>query len=354
MLGFIDCFFVIKGFLMKRLLLVLVFCLVAPSQAEFDAWRVARILSETVFGAAIGFLLAAKAAEALKSTEKFEELLALAESGDAVAQYRLAYSYEYGNVWEAEESLSIDPEIAFYWYECSANQGYICAERALAFCYFNSYGCEKDYKKSFEWSLKAAAQGSTRAEKLLGILLFDGMGCEQNYEQAAYWLKKAADKNSSEANHYLGWMYQNGLGVPVDCKQAARFYKKASYAADFFSTSQNNLGYLYMYGLGVRESGDKAIFWYKVGAKNGSAYAMCSLGHAYYLGNCGLVVNYENAFYWFDLASQGGNAESNYYLGQMYEKGIGLSQDLKKAIEYYAKGAALGCSCCEAELKKRQ
>ena len=107
---------------MKRLLLVLVFCLVAPSQAEFDARRVARILSAAVFGAAISFL-AAKAAEALKSTEKFEELLALAESGDAVAQYRLAYSYEYGNVWAAEESLFIDPEIAFYWYECSANQG---------------------------------------------------------------------------------------------------------------------------------------------------------------------------------------------------------------------------------------
>ena len=49
--------------------------------------------------------------------------------------------------------------------------------------------------------------------------------------------------------------------------------------------------------------------------------------------------NYEDAALLFEIAASAGHAESAYWLGYLYENGLGVEQDSKKAAKYYQKAA---------------
>ena len=63
----------------------------------------------------------------------FDELLKQAESGDVEAQYKLALRYH------RADGVEEDFEKALYWYEQSANRGYLNAQAWLGSNYRNGY-----------------------------------------------------------------------------------------------------------------------------------------------------------------------------------------------------------------------
>lgn len=79
----------------------------------------------------------------------FDELLKLAENGDVEAQYKLALCYHKAN------GVEEDFEKALYWYEQSANRGYLKAQSWLGCNYRNGYNygmrVEKDFDKALYW-----------------------------------------------------------------------------------------------------------------------------------------------------------------------------------------------------------
>ncbi|MDE6850611.1 MAG: sel1 repeat family protein, partial [Clostridia bacterium] len=91
----------------------------------------------------------------------FDELLKSAESGNAEAQYELALRYHKGN------GVEIDFEKALYWYEQSANRGYVNAQAWLGSnyrCGYNYGMCvDVDYEKALYWYGKAAEQGDVES-----------------------------------------------------------------------------------------------------------------------------------------------------------------------------------------------
>ncbi len=98
----------------------------------------------------------------------------LAEQGDANAQYKLGYMYNYG------------------------------------------LGVPQNSAEAAKWYGRAADQSDANAQYKLGRLYFFGLGVPTSYAEAAKWYGRAADQSDANAQYKLGSMYFSGQGVPVD------------------------------------------------------------------------------------------------------------------------------------------
>ncbi len=147
-----------------------------------------------------------------------------------------------------------------------AEQGDADAQYQLCSEYIWSYD-GADLNKSFDWCLKAAKQGHTSAQFSVGQSYYFGLstvegptkgqGVLQNYHKALKWFEKAASKGDSESMLHLGTMYQNGYGVRQDHTKAIQWFKKADSARGAFS-----LGLIYADGDGVKKDRVLAKEWY--------------------------------------------------------------------------------------------
>jgi len=117
--------------------------------------------------------------------EKYKELLPLAVSGNAEAQYDVGEMLERGR------------------------------------------GVNKDTAQAFQWYLKSAEQGNPKAAYRAGLAYLKGNGVDKNEESALKWLQMSADRGYERANYYLGVMHEKGDGVPVNYTRALSHYKKA-------------------------------------------------------------------------------------------------------------------------------
>ncbi len=76
-------------------------------------------------------------------------------------------------------------------------------------------------------------------------------------------------------------------------------------------------------------------------ANNGNSKAQCALGAIYDLG-IGVTKDYKKAINWYTKAAEQGIAEAQHNLGAMYHKGRGVFKDYKKAVNWYTKAAEQG------------
>jgi len=116
-----------------------------------------------------------------------ENLIELAENGDAESQYKLGLNFIYGT------------------------------------------NGPKDSSRAAKWFKKASDQGFIPARRELGILLAAGDGVEPDMETAIKYLSDAADELDPSALYHLGLMYEIGIGVPKDMQKAVRML---AYAAE--------------------------------------------------------------------------------------------------------------------------
>lgn len=117
--------------------------------------------------------------------EKYKELLPMAVSGNAEAQYDVGEMLERGR------------------------------------------GVNKDLAEAFKWYLKSAEQGNTKGAFRSGLAYLKGNGVRKDNESALKWLQLASDRGYERAIYYLGVMYEKGEGVPVNYTRALSNYKKA-------------------------------------------------------------------------------------------------------------------------------
>jgi TPR repeat protein len=85
--------------------------------------------------------------------DQFEDVVKMAEQGDAAAQSKLGEIYAKGN------DVPQDHKKAAYWYKKAAEQGYADAQHSLGFIYAEGQGVPQDLKLAYVWSSLAAAQG---------------------------------------------------------------------------------------------------------------------------------------------------------------------------------------------------
>ena len=116
-----------------------------------------------------------------------ENLITMAQNGDAESQYKLGLNYIYGT------------------------------------------DVPKDPAKAAEWFSKANDQDYLPARRELGILLASGEGVEQDFDKAVQYLSDAADQLDPSALYHLGIMYEHGIGLEKDLQKAVRML---AYAAE--------------------------------------------------------------------------------------------------------------------------
>lgn len=156
-------------------------------------------------------------------SESFSYYLKAAETGDAVAQYRLGQLYEDGT-----EEIEPSDEDAVVWYRKAAEQGLAEAQYELGLNYEDGIGVEQDKEIAANWYRKAAEQGLSDAQYQLGACFVDGIGVKQDNKKAVYWFKKAADQGFADAQYELGICCEKGIGIEKDREMAVYWLTKAA------------------------------------------------------------------------------------------------------------------------------
>jgi localization factor PodJL len=142
----------------------------------------------------------------------------------------------------------------------------------------------------------AARHGDSEAQFRIGTrFLSDGAFSNGGAATAARWLARAAGQGHLEAQFMLASLYERGAGVAKDESEAISLYRKAANAGHI--RAMHNLGVL----LSAHESQQ----------------------------------DYSEAFVWFARAAQAGLTDSQYNLALLYERGLGVDQDLSRAYLWY-------------------
>jgi uncharacterized protein len=134
----------------------------------------------------------------------------LAESGNAISQYKLGSMYVEG------EGVSQDVDEGVGWLTKSAEAGTVEAQLKLGSLYVEGAVVTQDYRAGAEWLRRAADQGHGKALTDLGMLYYLGRGVPQNFTEAIRLFQAAAAQRNVIAQFRLAEIYSEGKGVPRD------------------------------------------------------------------------------------------------------------------------------------------
>ena len=129
------------------------------------------------------------------------ELVAKAEAGDPISQYKLAGFYDRG------EGVVLDKKQAISWYRKAADQG---NEKALATLFDCSYSIlqKSNSTEAFQGLRDFSAKGNSRAQYLLGLCYLNGEGVTQNNLEAIKLLLLSAQQGNRDAMSILRDYYR--------------------------------------------------------------------------------------------------------------------------------------------------
>ncbi len=299
-----------------------------------------------------------------KTTSTIDDLIRLADEGDARAQQMLAYKYDNGigvpedpyksfrlctlsaeqGYVKAQNSLGVhyqngrgvakDDEAAIYWYEKAADRGHKLAQANLASLLYQ----REQFEDSFSRYSMSAQQGDVRSQNMLCYMYENGVGVESDPVQAVSWCEKSRNKGSAWALDRLGFFYKDGRGVEQNYQKSFEFYKKAAnlgHAGAQYSTANRYLkleGMHHVVGVDGRYY-KEAGYWYRKAAEQ--EYEMAVEYLAKVKKSC--ISHYalsQNQIDYCFIAAGAGNADAQNILSFLYHKGQGLPQDNVEALAW--------------------
>lgn len=117
-----------------------------------------------------------------------------------------------------------------------SRQDDVYAQFQLGMAYYYGHGVEKNDKRAIEWWLKVSEKGFKDADYCIGCINFD----QGEYRTAVdYFFRVIENPCINEGAYLLGVIYEEGLGVDKDKEKAIKFYKKGARGrntASFLST----------------------------------------------------------------------------------------------------------------------
>lgn len=142
-------------------------------------------------------------------------LRALADKGDAEAQYKLGTAYDDGL------GVSKDQAEAFKWFRLAAEQGHAHSQFRVGDMYMSGEGVAKNEAEAVKWFRKAAEQGLPNAQGMLGIMYAKGQAVPVDYVLAYMWLALSTEGNPGAAQ------FRDGVGQRMTAAQIAEAQKRA-------------------------------------------------------------------------------------------------------------------------------
>lgn len=347
-------------------LMALVFCTLAPAQAE----------------------TLEKALEAYDFKEYQDAaqwLRPWADKGQVEAQYRLATLYENGQgveksleeakKWyrkaaaqnhsrarrrlEAIEGKVSSPggeSVALKWYQDLADHGEPDAQYNLGFMYETGFSVPKDDGKAAQWYARAAEKKNVPAQLRLGMMYLAGAGVKQSEIQASKWLQAAGARGNKLAAGIREQLLGGGPALPIDKAELANRLRQTSAKDDKKAFAmltaavqearaklenektehdallakrkgiQSALDQETDVEFGLDAQGRRTIRWYQRSAERGSAEAQFQLGRYYELGR-EVVPDLKEAVRWYRSAAEQAYPDAQYYLGMLFYYGIGVDPD---------------------------
>ena len=150
-------------------------------------------------------------------TDTFNAMVALANKGDAEAQYHAGMMYNNGI------GTQRDLKQAFAWFQKATAANDPLGAYKLG-CYYDGQGAEvvaTDTNEALKYKLVAAKAGYALAQHDVALLYLQ----QENSEEAVKWWKTAADQGHPKALYNLSGLYFQGKGVPKDLSLAYAYYK---------------------------------------------------------------------------------------------------------------------------------
>ncbi|BDD02075.1 SEL1-like repeat protein [Persicobacter psychrovividus] len=267
-----------------------------------------------------------------KNNDKaFEAMKFSAEQGDPRAQVELAVGYKLGY------GTAIDLEKARYWVEKSATQLNPSAIR-LAFDWAFARG---DKQATFDWAELGAKNDLAGAQYYLAFFYQKGIACDVDLQRAIHWAKRSANHQYIPAFRLLAEIYmdgavENGRSDRDNFFEGIQWLEAAVELDD--AESKYLLGNIYI------ESGDESKNeegWSLIAESALANYTEAKFDMALVLFNDGDCLDDELKICvrLIEECAADGFAMAYNALGAFYEEGIYYKKDLKKAEDWYLKGA---------------
>ncbi len=306
-------------------------------------------------GSALGVLVALRSGEfkpAVKKTmpfanlqEAFDEVLELAEEGNAFCQYVIGNSYFWWDFLKIQnkKKSSFPNQVAYKEYlreNISKSEDWFW--KALrGGMYFAANNLNRYYTKGDEDIIAPRPEmakdlfkiGAEYGHPLHQAVYAEDLEKEGRKEEAFHWFKEAAEGGHPGAWGDVGRCYAEGMGTQKDEAYAVKCFEKDIPSGDI--GSHNLLGKAYLLGRGVPVDYDKAFsllfFAYNKGSKWG----------VFYLAKCcfngwGTPKDYVKALVFLDEVYWD-YWEADYMRGVIYGQGLGVAQDIPKAVAYLQK-----------------
>ncbi len=246
---------------------------------------------------------------------------AMAEGGDAQAQYRMGLIYLQGQGALRDDSNAVD------WLRKAAAQDVVEAQVQLGRLYLGRRGRPEQDPAAERWMSLTAEAGNADAQYKLGLLYLNGTVVPQNDEEALRWLRLSAGQSGKVGQGIDTRLYDDGLLERV--------------ASLGLAEAQFRLGRHYGRGIGLPKSQPEAVSWYLLAANQGHAEAQFYLG--WMRGNgTGMTQNFSLSSRWFLKAAQQGYAEAEYQLGVNFRRGLGVAVDPVQAHMWFNLAAGHG------------
>jgi len=279
--------------------------------------------------------------------EDIVQLQAQAEGGNAAAQLKLARAYESG------VGISQDDQLAALWYRKAAEQGNSEAQDSLGAKYLTGQGAERNKEEAVKWFRKSARQGNASAMYRLGAAYYNGDGVPINDGLSYAWFllaKEAGNQGAREAVQRadselkpgtiisafekIAEMYEQGGSLPENPAEAARWWSKAAEKGDV--DAQIALAIKMINGQGVPQDLARGRHLCSEAAKHNEHRAEYCMGYIYQHG-LGVTRNDKKARNWYELAAAKSQINAMRTLALMEIAGEGGKTDRVAAFLLYAR-----------------
>jgi TPR repeat protein len=242
-----------------------------------------------------------------------------ADMGDAIACVDLAEMYLCGhrggiNSREPQPKLiEIDLQAAVYWYERGIQLGWSTAACNLGLLYLEGKYLPQNLKLAEKWLLHSAVNGNNSARSILGSEYASGIRLKQDSDAAIHWLALAAEHSESACLN-LAEIFLDGKITPRNFKEAIKWLNVASDSGTFRNDAMKVV---------VKKCFD-----------GGFKAAEESAAQAWLVQMATKAIETVS-----DTKYPARDAHNAYHLGELYELGLGVEQNMSKAIHWYRQSA---------------
>lgn len=318
-----------------------------------DDERATRLLYKSVEqGSGLGVLVALRTGELTPELQRnmgfaslqeaFDEVLAQAEAGEAFSQYVIGNTYFWWDFLciQGKDRNSFRSQKAFKSYmkeNISKCEDWFW--KALrGGMYFAANNLNQYYTKGDE---DIIAPRPEKAKDLFKIGAEYGHPIHQSIygdeleetgrkEEALMWFKRAAEGGHPGAWADVGRCYFEGIGTEKDEAYAVQCFEKEIPFGEL--DSHNRLGKAYFFGRGVPLDYAKAFQLLSFAYERGSRWGV------FYLGKCcfqgwGTPQDYVQARHFLEEVDWS-YWEADYLLGVIYGRGLGVAEDIPKAVAH--------------------